>query len=48
MHPHHDFIIMAFILEGELTHINTLAKVDILRLETSTRSLPIPAASTAS
>jgi redox-sensitive bicupin YhaK (pirin superfamily) len=31
MHPHHDFIIMAFILEGELTHINTLGKVDTLK-----------------
>jgi redox-sensitive bicupin YhaK (pirin superfamily) len=31
MHPHHDFIIMAFILSGELTHINTLGKVDTLK-----------------
>jgi redox-sensitive bicupin YhaK (pirin superfamily) len=31
MHPHHDFIIMAFILGGELTHINTLSKVDTLK-----------------
>jgi quercetin 2,3-dioxygenase len=31
MHPHHDFIIMAFILEGELTHVNTLGKVDTLK-----------------
>jgi redox-sensitive bicupin YhaK (pirin superfamily) len=31
MHPHHDFIIMAFILGGELTHINTLGKVDTLK-----------------
>jgi redox-sensitive bicupin YhaK (pirin superfamily) len=31
MHPHHDFIIMAFILAGELTHVNTLGKVDSLK-----------------
>lgn len=31
MHPHHNFIIMAFILEGQLTHINTIGKVDVLR-----------------
>jgi quercetin 2,3-dioxygenase len=31
MHPHHDFIIMAFILSGELTHINTLGAVDTLQ-----------------
>lgn len=31
MHPHHNFIIMAFVLKGALTHINTLAKVDELK-----------------
>jgi redox-sensitive bicupin YhaK (pirin superfamily) len=31
MHPHHDFIIMAFILQGTLTHINTIGKVDTLK-----------------
>ncbi|MPZ31712.1 MAG: pirin [Rhodospirillales bacterium] len=31
MHPHHNFIIMAFVLGGTLTHINTIAKVDELR-----------------
>ncbi len=30
MHPHHDFIICAFILEGQLTHINTVGNVDQL------------------
>ena len=28
MHPHHNFIICAFVLRGCLTHINTLGKVD--------------------
>lgn len=28
MHPHHNFIICAFVLGGCLTHINTLGKVD--------------------
>jgi quercetin 2,3-dioxygenase len=31
MHPHHNFIIMAFVLDGALTHINTIGKVDELR-----------------
>jgi len=34
MHPHHNFIIMAFILQGTLTHINTAGKegvVDMLK-----------------
>lgn len=31
MHPHHNFIIMAFVLGGTLTHINTIGKVDELR-----------------
>jgi redox-sensitive bicupin YhaK (pirin superfamily) len=33
MHPHHNFIICAFVLEGELTHINTAGggMVDQLR-----------------
>lgn len=33
MHPHHNFIICAFVLEGELTHINTAGRgmVDQLR-----------------
>jgi quercetin 2,3-dioxygenase len=31
MHPHHDFIIMAFILQGTLVHINTIGKVDELK-----------------
>ena len=30
MHPHHNFLIMAFVLAGELTHINTLGKPDTL------------------
>lgn len=30
MHPHHNFIIMAFVLGGTLTHINTIGKVDSL------------------
>jgi redox-sensitive bicupin YhaK (pirin superfamily) len=30
MHPHHNFIIMAFVLDGALTHINTIGKVDEL------------------
>lgn len=30
MHPHHDFVICAFVLEGELTHINTVGNVDQL------------------
>lgn len=32
MHPHHNFIIMAFVLEGELTHINTIGStIDVLK-----------------
>jgi redox-sensitive bicupin YhaK (pirin superfamily) len=31
MHPHHDFIIAAFILKGSLTHVNTIGKVDTLK-----------------
>ena len=30
MHPHHNFIIMAFVLGGTLTHINTIGKVSEL------------------
>jgi redox-sensitive bicupin YhaK (pirin superfamily) len=30
MHPHHNFIIMAFVLAGTLTHVNTLGKPDTL------------------
>ncbi|PPQ29059.1 pirin family protein [Rhodopila globiformis] len=30
MHPHHNFIICAFVLEGKLTHINTLGQIDEL------------------
>ena len=33
MHPHHNFIIMAFVLGGALTHINTIGKVDELRAD---------------
>ena len=33
MHPHHNFIIMAFVLGGALTHINTIGKVDELRTD---------------
>ena len=31
MHPHHNFIIMAFVLGGALTHINTIGKADELK-----------------
>jgi len=31
MHPHHNFIIMAFVASGALTHINTIGKVDELK-----------------
>jgi quercetin 2,3-dioxygenase len=31
MHPHHDFIISAFVLQGSLTHVNTIGKVDTLK-----------------
>ena len=30
MHPHHNFIIMAFVASGTLTHINTIGKIDEL------------------
>jgi redox-sensitive bicupin YhaK (pirin superfamily) len=30
MHPHHNFIIMAFVATGTLTHINTIGKIDEL------------------
>ncbi len=30
MHPHHNFIICAFVLEGKLTHINTLGGLEEL------------------
>lgn len=31
MHPHHNFIIIAVVLAGTLTHINTIGKIDELR-----------------
>jgi redox-sensitive bicupin YhaK (pirin superfamily) len=31
MHRHHNFIICAFVLEGTLTHLNTLGSIDELR-----------------
>jgi quercetin 2,3-dioxygenase len=30
MHPHHNFIIAAFVLQGQLTHVNTVGNVDQL------------------
>jgi redox-sensitive bicupin YhaK (pirin superfamily) len=30
MHPHHNFIIVAIVLQGALTHINTIGKIDVL------------------
>jgi quercetin 2,3-dioxygenase len=30
MHPHHNFVICAFVLEGKLTHLNTLGDIDEL------------------
>jgi quercetin 2,3-dioxygenase len=30
IHPHHNFIICAFVLEGQLTHINTVGNIDQL------------------
>jgi redox-sensitive bicupin YhaK (pirin superfamily) len=30
IHPHHNFIIVAVILRGALTHINTIGKIDVL------------------
>jgi hypothetical protein len=31
MHPHHNFIIVAVVLAGTLTHINTIGKIDALK-----------------
>lgn len=33
MHPHHDFVICAFVLDGELTHVNTVGNVDQLHAD---------------
>src|ERR1700759_2971352 len=33
MHPHHNFVICAFVLEGELTHINTVGRGTIDQLQ---------------
>ncbi|WP_338441197.1 pirin family protein [Synechococcus elongatus IITB4] len=33
MHPHHNFVICAFILKGELTHINTVGNIDQLHAD---------------
>lgn len=30
MHPHHDFLICAFVLQGQLTHVNTVGNIDQL------------------
>jgi quercetin 2,3-dioxygenase len=30
MHPHHNFLIAAFVLQGRLTHLNTMGKIDEL------------------
>ena len=30
MHPHHDFVICAFVLDGQLTHVNTVGNIDQL------------------
>jgi redox-sensitive bicupin YhaK (pirin superfamily) len=30
MHPHHNFVICAFVLQGELTHVNTVGNIDQL------------------
>jgi redox-sensitive bicupin YhaK (pirin superfamily) len=30
IHPHHNFIICAFVLQGELTHVNTVGNIDQL------------------
>jgi quercetin 2,3-dioxygenase len=30
MHPHHNFLIMAFVLQGRLTHVNTMGRIDEL------------------
>jgi hypothetical protein len=31
MHPHHNFVICAFVLQGTLLHVNTIGKVDELK-----------------
>lgn len=31
MHPHHNFIILAVVMKGVLTHINTIGKIDLLK-----------------
>jgi quercetin 2,3-dioxygenase len=31
MHPHHNFVIAAFVLQGQLTHVNTVGNVDQLQ-----------------
>ncbi len=31
MHPHHNFVICAFVMQGELTHVNTVGNLDQLR-----------------
>jgi quercetin 2,3-dioxygenase len=33
MHPHHNFVICAFVLEGELTHINTTGRGTVDQLQ---------------
>jgi redox-sensitive bicupin YhaK (pirin superfamily) len=33
MHPHHNFIICAFVLSGQLTHVNTLGHADELHAD---------------
>jgi quercetin 2,3-dioxygenase len=30
MHPHHNFVICAFVLQGQLTHVNTVGNLDQL------------------
>jgi quercetin 2,3-dioxygenase len=30
IHPHHNFVICAFVLEGQLTHVNTVGNIDQL------------------
>jgi hypothetical protein len=48
MHPHHNFIICAFVLEDRLTTINTIGNIDQWGQETTTRSRQAQAISTAS
>ena len=48
MHPHHNFIIIAVILQGSLTHINTIGKIDGLGPEIITFFRQARAASTRS